>query len=107
MYSSDEHSKIWKAKIKKGQTYVNRTMEVFSNVLDPFDCSIVRNRLCSIFSNVAVSADSESDIFTPEQQGAKSYFIELQRKKKEVDFFESIKTLNLTIMVMAITIKEF
>ena len=102
-YSSDEHRDVSKAEMKRGQQYVNITMEAFSSFLDPFDSSINRSRLYNISSGAAVSADIEMDLLTAETQGARarSNFVELRLKKKEVDFFEPIKRINLKTMVSA------
>jgi hypothetical protein len=39
-YSSGEHRYVLKDEIKRGQQYINITIEAFSNFLDPFDSSI-------------------------------------------------------------------
>lgn len=57
----------------------------------------------NISSGAAVSADIEMDLLTAETQGARarSNFVELRFKKKEVDFFEPIKRINLKTMASA------
>jgi len=102
-YSSDEHRDVSKAEIKRSQHYVNITMETFSNFQDPLDSSIDRSRLYNISSGAAVSADIESDLLAAEKQGARarSNFVERRLKKKEVDFFEPIKKINLKTMASA------
>ena len=56
-YSLDEYRDISKAESKRSQNYINKTIEAFSNFLDPFDSSADRSRLYNISSGVAVSAD--------------------------------------------------
>ena len=98
--SSDDHRDISKAEIKRGQQYVNTTMQAFSNFLEPFDSSVDRSRLYNISSGAPVSADIETDLLTAEKQGgrARSNLVNLRLKKKKVDFFEQIKRINLMTM---------
>ena len=98
--SSDDHRDISKAEIKRGQQYVNTTMQAFSNFLEPFDSSVDRSKLYNIFSGAPVLADIETDLLTAEKQGgrARSNLVNLRLKKKKVDFFEQIKRINLMTM---------
>ena len=101
--SSNDHRDVSKAEIKRSQQYVSTTMKAFSNFLEPFDSSVDRSRLYNISSGAPVSADIETDLLTAEKQRARarSNFVNLRLKKKEVDFFEPIKRINLKTMASA------
>ena len=95
--SYTRHKDLSKTWITKGQTYVDKTVEAFQNITNPF--SNQNENLFNVSSGASVPPDIESDLLTVEAKGkaARERFV-VDRLEKGENFFEPVKKLRLKTM---------
>ena len=95
--SHTHHKDLSKTWIKKGQTYVDRTVEAFQNFANPF--SNQNESIFNVSSGASVPPDIESDLLTAEAKGkaARERFV-VDCLEEGENFFEPVKKLRLKTM---------
>jgi len=92
--SETTHRDIRPTEVKRGESRVEKTVETFENVVNPFNAD--KERLLCVSSGISASPEVEKDIRRAEEVGleAKETFIK-KRLQKGTGFFDPIKKLKL------------